>query len=120
MRGALLHSSVGLREMPVLRVVVTRNLSRDETISVIAHELQHVLEAVDGAASAGAVPMTVIFDELDPTARARGIRKYETDAAVAVTRKVRDELGRASREPGRQPMHEHEPAPDRRSPGGAG
>ena len=116
MRGALLHSSVGLPDMPVLRVAVIRNLSRDEAISVIAHELQHVLEAVEGAPLPGAVPMTAIFDTLDPTARARGSRKYETDAAVAVTRKVRDELRRASREPRRLRMHE--PAADRRSPDG--
>ena len=97
MRGALLHWTGGLDELPVLRVVVTTNkLARDEAISVIAHELQHVVEAVT-ASPAGRVQVVAAFDRLAPTARARDVRKYETDAAVAVTMKVREELRRAAR-----------------------
>jgi len=36
--------------------------------------------------------ISAAFDTLDPTARARGVREYETDAAINVTAKVRSEL----------------------------
>jgi hypothetical protein len=98
MTGALLHWSVGLAEKPMLRVLVKSNLSRDEAIATIAHELQHVVEAVRGS-GAGRVAITAAFDKLDPTARARGANRYETEAAVGVAKTVRDELWRASRRP---------------------
>lgn len=90
MRGALLHQSGGRREMPILRVLVKANLSRDEVISTIGHELQHVVEAIEGAARTG-VEMITLFEKLDsnPTT---GKRTYETDAAVQVTSKVAGEL----------------------------
>jgi hypothetical protein len=43
MRGALLHKPAGLREMPILRVVLKTNLAREEAIATIAHELQHTV-----------------------------------------------------------------------------
>ena len=96
MRGALLHWSAGLDDLPVLRVVITTTkLSRDEAISVIGHELQHVVEAVR-TSPAGALRITAAFDRLQPaTARAGDIRKYETDAAVSVTMRLRAELARS-------------------------
>jgi hypothetical protein len=97
MRGALLHSPVGLGEMPVLRVLLKANLSRDEAIATIGHELQHVIEAVTGKAL-GMPTFAAAFDELDPAARSGTIRKYETDAAVNVTVKIRDELRNAPRQ----------------------
>jgi len=95
MQGALLHLLAGSRETPILRVLVKTNLSRDEAIAVIAHELQHVVEAVRGTQGAAASGATAVFDALDPTARAGGDRKYETAMAVAVTAKVRKELKKA-------------------------
>src|SRR5215212_210908 len=53
MRGALLHETHGLREMPMLRVLLRANLSGDEAISVIGHELQHVVEAIRGGGASG-------------------------------------------------------------------
>jgi hypothetical protein len=101
MRGALLHwPVVGSREMPVLRVLLVASLSRDEAIAVIGHELQHVVEAVRGVrAEGGDATITAVFDKLAPTARARGSARYETEAAVYVTTKVRRELHRARRWP---------------------
>ena len=96
MRGALLHSTVGLRAMPVLRVLLRANLAPDEAISVIAHELQHVAEAIGQAGGGHEVVMIEVFEKLDPTAEGRDVRKYETDAAIAVTTKVRDELRRGA------------------------
>ena len=54
-----------------------------------------VVEAVT-ASPAGRVQVVAAFDRLAPTARARDVRKYETDAAVAVTMKVGEELRRAA------------------------
>ena len=90
MRGALLHQPAGRREMPVLRVLVKRNLSRDEAIATIGHELQHVVEAMSGPAGSG-IQMAALFAGLDAT-QGRDVRKYKTDAAVDVTRQVHDEL----------------------------
>ena len=91
MRGALLHQTHGLRQMPMLRVLLKANLSGDEAISVIGHELQHVVEAINGGGANG-VSLTRVFAELDPDAPASGARKYETDAAVRATVRIRDEL----------------------------
>ncbi len=90
MRGALLHQPAGRREMPVLRVLVKRNLSRDEAIATIGHELQHVVEAMSGTAG-GEIQMAALFAGLNAT-EGHDVRKYETDAAVDVTRRVHDEL----------------------------
>jgi hypothetical protein len=73
MRGALLHSPVGLKEMPVLRVLLRANLSPDEAISVIAHELQHVDEAMSQTPAGGEVVMTAAFRTLDSTAEGRDV-----------------------------------------------
>lgn len=94
MRGALLHSPVGLKEMPVLRVLLRASLSRDEAISVIAHELQHVTEAMAHPRDGDELAMTVVFASLDTTAKGRDVRRYETDAAMAVAVMVRNELRR--------------------------
>jgi hypothetical protein len=94
MRGALLHSPVGLKEMPVLRVLLRANLSVDEAISVIAHELQHVDEAMAHTRNGTELVMAAVFASLDKTATGRDVRRYETDAAIAVTVAVRDELRR--------------------------
>ena len=94
MNGALLHSAVGRSDMPILRILLKASLSGDEAIATIGHELQHVVEA-DGASNARAI--AAAFDELDSTARTGSIRKYETEAAVDITWKVRTELRRAAR-----------------------
>ena len=57
---------------------------------MIGHELQHVVEAIRGGANG--VSLTRVFAKLDPAAPASGARKYETDAAVRATVRIRDEL----------------------------
>jgi hypothetical protein len=91
MRGALLHVPAGDPAMPVLRVLLKTNLSHDEAIAVIGHELQHVIEA---ATSAPAEPggFAGTFARLDPAAQGRNLRKFETETAVAVTFRILDEL----------------------------
>ena len=102
MTGALLHMPAGLREMPVLRVLLKSNLSRQEAIAMIAHELQHVVEAASAARTTGRWDMAAAFDQLDPaTARTTGVHRYETDAAVEIWRTVRDELRRGDSRPKR-------------------
>jgi hypothetical protein len=97
MTGALLHVATGRRDLPILRVLLKTNLSTEEAIATIGHELQHVVEAMMGPAGPSGVDFEV-FDRLDPTAaKTSGSRKYETDAAVEVTRRIRDELQRSRR-----------------------
>jgi hypothetical protein len=91
-RGALLHWSAGSAGLPILRVVVKPNSAREEAIATIAHELQHVIEAVT-ASKGGEIDMTAAFDALDPLAAGQtGVRQYETAAAMEVTAAVRREL----------------------------
>jgi hypothetical protein len=92
MRGALLHNPAGEPGQPLLRILVAASLSPEERMSVIAHELQHVVEAVKGGPLRDAIAMTGAFRDLDPAAAQS--HKFDTDAAVAVIRKVRDELAR--------------------------
>ena len=83
MRGALLHWPSATREMPVLRVLVKTNLSRNEGIAVIGHELQHVDRSGSaGGGCRGRFDVTAAFDSLDPSARAHGSHKYDTEVAI--------------------------------------
>jgi hypothetical protein len=90
MRGALLHWPVARGEMSMLRVLLKTNLSPDEGISVVGHELQHVLEAIAGLQQG--LQVTAVFERLEPAARGKNLRKYETDDAIAVEAKVLAEL----------------------------
>jgi hypothetical protein len=94
MRGALLHTSVGDRGMPVLRVLLKTNLGRDEAIAVIGHELQHVIEAVQGSRGRNSSNLAAVFNGLDPRAHTSNSHKYETEAAIAVAESIRGELKR--------------------------
>ena len=99
MRGALLHWPAADPDLPVLRVLLKTNLSRDEGIAVIGHELQHVIEAVRGAQAAGRFDVTAVFAGMESSARSRGSRKYETEAAIRITESIQRELARARRVP---------------------
>jgi len=89
--GALVHVAAGGREQPILRVLVRPNVSDDEAIATIGHELRHVIEAVNGDGGPG-VDFTV-FDRLDAApGTTSGGRKYETGAAIIVTGVIRKEL----------------------------
>jgi hypothetical protein len=90
MEGALLHTVSGAPEMPILRVALKASLSGDRAVAILAHELQHVVEAtsrkLDGARS-----MTSLFNALEGHT-ASGASKFETEEARAVTDRVFDEL----------------------------
>jgi hypothetical protein len=91
--GAVLHSATGSRELPVLRVLIRTNLGDTYGTAVIAHELQHVIEVVQGGPVDGADSMTRRFRELDSSATA-GQVAFETDAAREVQARVLAELQR--------------------------
>ena len=95
MRGALLLWTVGAREMPVLRVLLKTNLSRDDAIAVIGHELQHVVEAMRGAPGADPADLSSVFEKLQPKPGPSAARRYETEGAIDVTTKIHDELRRS-------------------------
>jgi hypothetical protein len=98
MRGALSHRQVGETATPVLRVLLKTNLSHDETIAVIGHELQHVIEVVGGTPPGDRLNWTAGVDRSDLIRLGTtGIRKYETALAVAVTARVAAELKRSPR-----------------------
>jgi len=97
MRGALLHLPGPAREMPVLRVLIKTNLATHESIAVIGHELQHVIEAVTAPAAEARLDVTAAFDRLDPSARAHGSHKYDTALAISMTARVIDELKQVKR-----------------------
>jgi len=88
--GVLLHKVSGSPALPILRVLVNTNLGRAQTISVIAHELQHTLEAV-GAGVASAADMTRTFAALDAD-HAHDATGFETEAAREVQARVLSEL----------------------------
>jgi hypothetical protein len=100
MSGALLHSSAGSRERPVLRVLLKASLAHDEAIAVIGHELQHVVEVVGGAAG--------VLDFRDAVGRSGygntpGLHRYDTPSAIAVTESVTMELKENSGARGERP-----------------
>lgn len=92
MRGALLHSAAGSRELPVLRVLLKANLAPYEAIAVIGHELQHVIEAVRGSDPSEPLDLAAIFDRLEPRGRSHAGRRYETETAIDLTTRILDEL----------------------------
>jgi hypothetical protein len=92
MRGALLHWPTANQRIPVLRVLLKTNLAHDEAIAVIGHELQHVTEAVDAEPIAGTLEMTEAFEELEPGSRGQHAHTFDTQAAIVVTLRIRDEL----------------------------
>src|SRR5262245_1020374 len=70
MQGALLHLPVGASATPVLRVVVKTSLTPDESVAIIGHELQHIIEAVNSGLVSPGSNLDTAFDILDPVARA--------------------------------------------------
>jgi len=94
MNGALLHFVTGSTDLPILRVVIKTNMSRDYAIGIAAHELQHVAEALRSGRVTSADAMARFFRSLvceSPT------RKYETEAARAIAEQVLADLRKAPR-----------------------
>ena len=93
MHGALLHAVGGSRELPIFRVLLKTNLGRDEAVSILAHELQHVLEVLRAGSPADGAAMATLFGALDAQT---ADSKFETEDARAITSRVLSEL-RANR-----------------------
>jgi len=93
--GELLHTVMGSRELPILRVLLKTNLASARAIAIIAHELQHVIEAVGGGLE-DAAAMSARFARLD-RARGDGSNVYETEAAQQLQARVLDDLRRSGR-----------------------
>jgi hypothetical protein len=86
LEGALLNQITSTPDgSRIVRVVLKRQPPARRLIPVLAHELQHVIEAVKGAHS-----LEQTFDTLGP--RSNGV--YETEAAISIQRRVEQELRR--------------------------
>jgi hypothetical protein len=94
--GALLHLVSGSSELPLLRVMLRRGLSREYGIATLAHELQHVAEFLRHAGTADSATMTAVFLLLD-TGHYNGSPRFETEEARRVAERVRAELDRSRR-----------------------
>ena len=91
--GALLIPAVGRRDLPILRIVLNANLSGNRAVAILAHELQHVVEAASGDLSS-ARSMAEVFRDLDVEA-SENTKIFDTEAARAITDRVLDELRRS-------------------------
>jgi hypothetical protein len=73
-----------------LRVQVRATLNADQTIAVIAHELQHALEVAGDAGVTDDAGLTSLYRRIGHVSY--GTRGFDTDAAETTGRVVRDEL----------------------------
>ena len=89
--GALLHVAVGRPELPILRVLLKANLSTEEAIATIGHELQHVIEVSTGVPARGGIDFAA---GVDPSDRRSDMYQFETEAAIAAAGRIREELRR--------------------------
>lgn len=89
MDGALLHTVAGSSALPILRVLIKTNLSRDYAIAVVAHELQHAAEALHAQRRGNAETMAAFFRSLDKESTTG---KYETEEARETAARVLAEL----------------------------
>jgi hypothetical protein len=91
MEGALLHAVAGSPTLPVLRVLVKGHPAGDRAVALIAHELQHVAEALRARATSSPAAMTRFFESLD-AAHTHGQAKLETEGAQRIAEQVLREL----------------------------
>jgi hypothetical protein len=89
--GELLLSVTGSRELPILRVHLKPNAGGMYWVGVVAHELQHVVEALRARALDSSSAMQALFSALDQ-GHVAGSSAFETDAAREVARRVVAEL----------------------------
>ena len=94
--GELLHVLAGSKAMPMLRVRIRNGLGDSRKIAVIAHELQHVVETIQGGGLTSAHAMTALFAALDRS-QTRGGDPFDTDAAGQVEARVASELRTAAK-----------------------
>ena len=92
MDGALLHSVSGSPQMPILRVLIRTGIAGDYAIGVLAHELQHVVEALRGGFAVSGAALGAFFATLDHQTTSP---KFETEEARQVEARVLSELSLA-------------------------
>lgn len=91
--GALLHTVMGTRELPILRILIKTNLASAYEIAILTHELQHVREVLRAGAATTPLAMTTLFHSLDDNGRSAAAH-LETRKAQEITAQVLRELRR--------------------------
>lgn len=93
--AGLLHW-VGGNRTRLLQIHVSSRLDADRLVSVVGHELQHAVEALDDPRVVDGETMRARFDHIGVSrSRARDSRApFETEAAVEAGRRIGDELAR--------------------------
>jgi hypothetical protein len=91
MPGCLIHGAAGPR---YLRVLLKTELSLDERIEVLAHELQHVREVIEAGIVNDPAAMQLLFSRIGFNKHQHGARQqeYETEAARQIALMVAREL----------------------------
>ena len=93
--GALLLSVAGSRALPILRVLIRATLTGDYRIANLAHELEHVAEALRAGAITSTDMSRLFASSDEPGSRPGSL--FETAAAQGITRRVLKELSRRPR-----------------------
>jgi hypothetical protein len=91
LNAELLHVVSGSRDSPILRVVVHYRLKGDRAISSIAHELQHVVEALSSGLVLDGASLDRFFESIAAETWSR-LGPSETEAARFVDARVTAEL----------------------------
>jgi len=89
MEGCLVSSS---SQSQYLKVLIARNLGRDRTITVVAHELQHVREVLEAGGPSDQAAFNSLFARIGERQPDFPTQRYETDAAQRVMEIVRREV----------------------------
>jgi hypothetical protein len=99
--GARTNFVTSVGETRLLRVAIDCSLTNRWQISLVAHELRHVLEVGRHPKVVDVEAMESLYENIGyPTARDGAIRHFETDAAIAVQKAVSEELGAVRATPG--------------------
>lgn len=92
--GARTNFVTSVGETRFLRVAVDCTLTSRWQISLVAHELRHVLEIGHHPEVVDVEAMELLYENIGyPTTRDAAVRHFETEAAIAVQRAVHEELG---------------------------
>jgi hypothetical protein len=99
--GARTNFVTSVEDTRLLRVAVDCALTTRWQISLVAHELQHVLEVGRHPEVVDVEAMASLYEDIGyPTSRDGSIRHFETEAAIAVQKAVSEELGAIRAIPG--------------------
>jgi len=99
--GARTNFVTSVGDTRLLRVAIDCSLTNRWQISLVAHELQHVLEIGRHPEVVDAEAMESLYETIGyPAGRDGATRHFETGAAIAVQRAVHEELGVVRATPG--------------------